>query len=577
MISPERASDLRVRAHRMLAGSWREGHVADGTPYGFTCPSPFRYRHQWYWDSCFHAIVWRHLDPRRAREELRTLLRAGRLDGFIPHTAFWHEAPGWRRAPFYAMHPSRGDLGTAHIQTPMIALAWEAVAQASADEPGFATESLDALRLHYDWLAEHRDPDGDGLISIIHPDESGLDDSPKYDGVFGWMSHYLPGYFWLVERSRRLGYDSRTIIERYDEHIEDVLVNVMYGLSLASLSRLLGEDGDGEYARRAERVTESLLERCWDERRGLFWDLAGRAQQPIRISTWSSLAPLALPGLPDEVGRRLVEEHLLDPGRYHAPVGVPSVAMDEPSFQPGFHLFRCWRGPSWINVAWLLVPPIRRLGYEDEAARIVDSLVGAVERHGFREYYNPLDGDGLAARRFGWSTLLVDLLAGAPGTNGGAEGASYRPPDLPSVDERTTDIAVPAEQVWDALVATLPAALGVRGSARVARVLGSDTHELTGESAKPGSTLPGFEVLHARPPSLLVLTGQHHFARYELVFRIEAVGQARTRLNASTLAHFPRAHGRAWHLLFVRSGGYGAAVGTLLGAVRRRAEREFSG
>jgi hypothetical protein len=222
MISAERASDLRARAHRMLSGSWREGHTPDGTPYGFTCPSPFRYRHQWYWDSCFHAIVWRHLDPPRARDELRTLLRAGRLDGFIPHTAFWHESPGWRRAPFYAMHPSRGDRGTAHIQTPMIALAWEQVADASHDEPGFRTESLGALRLHYDWLAEHRDPDGDGLISIIHPDESGLDDSPKYDAVFGWMSHYLPGYFWLVQRSRRLGYDSRSIIERYDEHIEDV-------------------------------------------------------------------------------------------------------------------------------------------------------------------------------------------------------------------------------------------------------------------------------------------------------------------------------------------------------------------
>ncbi len=35
----------------------------------------------------------------------------------------------------------------------------------------------------------------------------------------------------------------------------------------------------------------------------------------------------------------------------------------------------------------------------------------AVARHGFREYYNPLTGCGLAARRFGFATLLVDLLA----------------------------------------------------------------------------------------------------------------------------------------------------------------------
>lgn len=59
---------------------------------------------------------------------------------------------------------------------------------------------------------------------------------------------------------------------------------------------------------------------------------------------------------------------------------------------------------------WLLVPPLRRLGYDAEADRIMSSCVELVERHGFREYYNPITGEGLAARRFGWSTLLVDLL-----------------------------------------------------------------------------------------------------------------------------------------------------------------------
>jgi glycogen debranching enzyme len=391
----------------VLVGNWREGSLTDGTRYGFTCPAPPRYRHQWYWDSCFHAIVWRHFRPDRAREELRTLVRAGRLDGFIPHTTFWHDSAGWRRAPFYATHSVRGDRATAHIQTPLLALAWELVAERSEDDPGFATEALDALRLHYDWLGRHRDPDGDGLISIIHPDESGLDDSPKYDPVFGWMSHYLPGYFWLVERSRRLRYDSRAIIARYDEHVEDVLVNVFYALSLRALARLSGDD---TYSARAERTEQALIELCWDEDRGLFFDLAGRDHVPLRVSTWSSLAPLALPSLPEEMARRLVEEHLLHPLRYRARYGIPSVSMDERSFQAGWHLFRCWRGPTWMNTVWLLVPALRRLGYGREADRILASCVELVERHGFREYYNPLNGEGLAARRFGFSTLLVDLL-----------------------------------------------------------------------------------------------------------------------------------------------------------------------
>jgi len=87
------------------------------------------------------------------------------------------------------------------------------------------------------------------------------------------------------------------------------------------------------------------------------------------------------------------------------------VSMEEPTFNPRWDRFRCWRGPSWINTAWLLVPAMRRLGYEADAARIVASLQAATERHGFREYYDPLTGEGLGARNFGWSTLLVDLVS----------------------------------------------------------------------------------------------------------------------------------------------------------------------
>jgi hypothetical protein len=411
VIDERRAARLHAGALSVLERNWREGRTRDGARYAFTCPATPRYRHQWYWDSCFHAIVWRHFDPARAREELRTLLRAGRLDGFIPHTIFWDRPAMWRRAPFYGTHTVLGDIATATIQTPILALAWEKVAEASRDdEPGFATEALDELRLHYDWLDRERDPDGDGLITIILPDESGLDDSPKYDGVFRWMRHDLPGYFWLVERHRRDGYRAASIVERCDEHVEDVLVNVLYALSLRSLSRLLGEDAGGVYAGRAQRTEQALLDRCLDDRTGLFYDLAGRTERPVAVSTWSALAPLALPSLPEDVRRRLAEEHLLHPSRYRVPFGIPSVAVEEPAFNPRWNRFRTWRGPSWMNTSWLLAPALRDLGLDDEADRVVASLATAVERSGWREYYNPLTGQGMAANGFGFATLLVDLL-----------------------------------------------------------------------------------------------------------------------------------------------------------------------
>jgi GH15 family glucan-1,4-alpha-glucosidase len=83
--------------------------------------------------------------------------------------------------------------------------------------------------------------------------------------------------------------------------------------------------------------------------------------------------------------------------------------MDEPSFRPGFDLWRTWRGPSWVNVAWFLSPALRELGHGDEADRIATALARAVARDGLREYYDPRTGRGLAARGFGWSALAVDL------------------------------------------------------------------------------------------------------------------------------------------------------------------------
>ena len=63
-----------------------------------------------------------------------------------------------------------------------------------------------------------------------------------------------------------------------------------------------------------------------------------------------------------------------------------------------------------MNIAWLLVPPLRELGYEDEADRIVAALAARSPRDGLREYYDPLTGRGLASRDFGFATLLLDLL-----------------------------------------------------------------------------------------------------------------------------------------------------------------------
>jgi glycogen debranching enzyme len=108
----------------------------------------------------------------------------------------------------------------------------------------------------------------------------------------------------------------------------------------------------------------------------------------------------------------LVEEHLLNRDEFLTAVAPPSVSVAEPSYEPdGGHSLvrRYWRGPTWVNSAWLVWLGMRRLGYHDEASRLANGLIGAVAREGLREYYDPGTGTGLGAKDFAWSALTAEL------------------------------------------------------------------------------------------------------------------------------------------------------------------------
>jgi hypothetical protein len=292
-------------------------------PYAYTSPSPHRYPWQWYWDSCFAAIVWRRFDPQRSRVELESLLRAQREDGFIAHTIFWDRPLTLPRLAFYNV-ASRDAFSTATIQPPLLAWAWRIAVGDPAAEPRIVRQA--------EWLAANRDLEGDGLLWILQPDESGLDASPKFDPVWAWRANSRIGFPLLVRRNRRLGFDARRVLDAGGPVVCEVVTNTLWGLAQIALGR--------------PSITAALVERLWDEQRGLFLDQVLPGGQHPAVATWASLAPLALPDLPETIGRRLVEEHLLDPRRYRSTVGIPSVAMEEPSFEAGFSRWRCWRGPA---------------------------------------------------------------------------------------------------------------------------------------------------------------------------------------------------------------------------------------
>jgi len=422
-VSASRSDAARVAAEcrRVLAGNRQEGiSASDGKQYSFTCPSPTTYPFQWWWDSAFIAIALLHVDPELAKQEVRCLLQGVQPDGFMPHMLLWEKSAHDRALAEYSIrlaHP----FYTATIQPPVIGRTVERIWDATHDV-AFAREVLPPLLRHFDWLDEVRDPDRDGLIAIIQPDESGLDASPKYDAAMGVPYDPPSATLPTLQRSMERLFRTYEPLSLTDQRLadaflfEDVMVNVIYADALRALARVVRETGgDTNLAAglevRRSAAARALVEKCWDEAAGVFWDLSGAREERVKVLTFSSLFPLALPELDRGIAERLVREHLLNEREFWTAYPIPSTAASEPAFDPAWHTNTTWRGPTWMNVNWYLYWGLRAHGFADIARELARRSVAVVAKSGVREFFDPLTGAGQGARDFAWTTLVLDLIA----------------------------------------------------------------------------------------------------------------------------------------------------------------------
>ncbi len=116
------------------------------------------YANQFMWDSCFHAIAWRWVDPGMAQDELMSFVsrqvKDGADAGMIPHCNYWRGGASWLWGQ---------DERSSITQPPLVAVAAKLVFERSADRD-FLKTIYDAVSVYHDWFDRRRDPDGDGLV-----------------------------------------------------------------------------------------------------------------------------------------------------------------------------------------------------------------------------------------------------------------------------------------------------------------------------------------------------------------------------------------------------------------------------
>jgi glycogen debranching enzyme len=401
----------------------------------FTKPGPHQYPHQWNWDSALIALGLSHFDLPRAQTEIRSLLSGQWQDGMVPSVVY-HSIPSdyFPNPEFWQIEnsPSAPGVPTTGItQPPLLATVVRQIHD-RLSTPDFVREIYPALLGWHRWLHTSRDADGSGLACIIHPWESGTDDSPRWLRLFEAIqpqalpefqrgdTRYVAAaerpnrteyerFIYLIDISRELNYEPAALLARSPFLAQDVLFNAILFRADEDLRELaihIGEPTD-ELDAWLNRVRASFDERFWDESAGLYRDYNVRGNQSIRVNTACTFLPL-FAGLPSErQAQRLVKEHLLNPSEYE--IGgevrfrVTTTARTEPAWEPR----RYWRGPVWVILNWLIIEGLRRYNYDDLAEAIRQDTVALIEASGFREYYDPRDGSGCGSTDFSWSAALA--------------------------------------------------------------------------------------------------------------------------------------------------------------------------
>lgn len=426
-------ADLRSSAEAVLRGN---------DTGRWTVPSKGQYPHQWNWDSAFCSLGWATFDWPRACAEIEGLLEAQWSDGMVPHVRYddAHLAdyfPGpdrWSRAQ--ARVARAGVLTSGMSNPPMLVLAaWRCGQRQAEREPrlAFWRRVHDPLVAWIRWFASVRALPGSPLPCVVHPWETGWDNSPRWDSVRGaQLRPRVPyrrldtahvgaserpsdrdydAYIALIERLEDADFDLERYLAISPFVFHDVLIDAMWHRCAVLLNAMAREIGRPEpFAKDTLAAFAAAFEAAhWCEDLSTYVDWDCQAGGQVRRLTAAGVASLVggIASSERAAATWAAQEAAAAGGRL-----VPSLPPGDPEFDGR----RYWRGPVWAPVNWLVIEGLRAAGMEAEASRLRGQTLQLAES-GFAENYDPRDGRPCGASGFSWTAAVtLDLLAGPPST-----------------------------------------------------------------------------------------------------------------------------------------------------------------
>lgn len=394
----------------------------------YTVPTRGLYPFQWNWDSCLTALGQSHFDEGRAFTEIETLFAHQWPDGMVPHIVFHEADDGYFPGP--SVWATGRPTPTSGITQPAVAsFAVRRLWDRSPDQGAIAPRVralLPKLAAWHRWFFASRDPHGEGLVAILHPWESGRDNSIDWDEAFERVptegiapytrrdtQHADPAhrptkaqydrYLWLVEHFRGLGWDNAKLHDASPFRVVDPGYNAILLRACADLADLAGSLGADEIAAENRGFAErglAAMDGLWSAAHGQY---LCRDRTTGRLIDSPSVAGLLAAFAAIPRGRAEALAARIDAIAAQARFIVPSHDPADPRFDAR----RYWRGPVWLVVNYMIADGLARAGASATAERITASSLELIRESGFAEYYDPMDGAALGGGRFTWTAAMV--------------------------------------------------------------------------------------------------------------------------------------------------------------------------
>ncbi len=395
--------------------------LVDNDRGGYTVPTEGLYPFQWNWDSAFVAMGFALYDTDRAYRELERLVEGQWADGMIPHIIFHQPSDTYFPGP--AVWRTSHTIPTSGItQPPVFAIALKKLHDAAGDKARTLPLYEAALRWHRWWYSA-RDPDGSGLVALLHPWESGSDNSPAWDVALARVptttdtpvlrkdtghvnAEMRPRdddyqrFIHLVDTYAACGWEPAKQWEKAPFKVAEIQTTAILlkaGEELERLAHELGRTEDAaEIAALNEKTRKAILAQ-WRPALSRFVSRDLVSDEDIEAPTQAGFIPL----LSLDLDRPMAEASVAEMKAWSKDLKVafPTTRPGVESWEPK----RYWRGPAWAIINWLLIDGLRRNGYRDAAQDLRLSTLKAIETEGFAEYFDPVTGEGCGGLGFSWT------------------------------------------------------------------------------------------------------------------------------------------------------------------------------